>query len=151
LDPTSNVTRLFSKTDQPRNITTCTFEWKLSYKELSFQYILEQVLGDSSNVPSSYEQIGRIAHFNLKEELYNEEKQQLIGQVLIETTASIDTVVQKVGHVSGRYRVYDYKILATRTKSTKNENENEQSLLGTVVVEDGISIPFNVAECYWCT
>jgi tRNA (guanine37-N1)-methyltransferase len=132
-----------------------TFEWNLSYKELSFQYILEQILGDSTNIPSSYEQIGRIAHFNLKEELYKEEKQQLIGQVLIETTSSIDTVVQKVGHVRGRYRTYDYRILATRTKSTKNENEienkNDHSLLGTVVVEDGISIPFNVAECYWCT
>jgi len=129
--------------------------------------------------PSSYEQIGKIAHFNLKQDIYkNFHHQQLIGQVLLETSnGTIDVVVQKVGQVSGKYRTYDYQVLAsspssqittetTTTTTTKNKkkkkkakkkndsNEHDDydtSLMETTVVEDGVTVHLNVAECYWCT
>jgi tRNA G37 N-methylase Trm5 len=145
---------------------------QLSYRQLSFPYILQQLLPWSLlPPPSAYEQIGRIAHFNLKACYQNNEYRHLIGQVLVATTPGIDTVIQKVGQVSGKYRTYQCEILATSSSIENNNIENNNNiekynngdddndtsnpaaslLLHTTVMEDGIHITFNVAECYWCT
>jgi tRNA G37 N-methylase Trm5 len=137
----------------------------LSYRQLSYSYILQQLLPPHLlPPPTSYEQIGHIAHFNLKDTY--QEYQELIGQVLLETTAGINTVVQKVGHVSGKYRTYNYQVLAAthhKTLPEKNHHKdhhynherpsssNSSSLLETTVIEDGVKIHLNVAECYWST
>jgi hypothetical protein len=129
--------------------------------------------------PSSYEQIGHIAHFNLKPKHIPYKK--LIGDALLETSTSIKTVVNKVGQVNGKYRTYECEILAdvynnnnimpTTMDNKKGNNKNEHqtssnnttintnssnsnsssSSLETTVIEDGVSIQLNVAECYWST
>ncbi|KAG7371684.1 met-10+ like-protein [Nitzschia inconspicua] len=131
----------------------------LSYQQLSFQYILQQLLPlHLLPPPSAYEQIGHIAHFNLKEPY--QPYQQWIGQVLVATTPGIDTVVQKVGTVSGKYRTYQYEILAdTRRPISQGNNQStnntisssSSSSLETTHMEDGVQIQLNVAKCYWCT
>ena len=98
--------------------------------------------------PSAYEQIGHIAHFNLKP--YHLPYATLIGEVLLETNPSIEIVVNKVGQVKGKYRTYDYQILASSSPPSAGDGANED-LLETTVSEHGISIQVNVAECYWCT
>ena len=108
---------------------------KIPYTQLSFGYILSQLLPIPP--PAGYEEIGHVAHFNLKP--HHLPYGKMIGQVLRETHPTIDTVVQKVGQVSGKFRTYDLEVLA-------GPSEYE-----TLLVEDGIQIKVNVAECYWCT
>jgi tRNA (guanine37-N1)-methyltransferase len=108
----------------------------ISFRQLSFAYILQQLLPVPP--PSAYEQIGHVAHFNLKP--HHMPFGDLIGQVLVETNPSIETVVTKIGNVQGKYRTYDLQVLA-----------GPENHLETTVVEHGMSIRLNVADCYWCT
>jgi tRNA (guanine37-N1)-methyltransferase len=131
--------------------------------QLSFQYILKTLLPESAlPPPSAYEQIGHVAHFNLKER--HLPFKRLIGSALLESTTSgadsIQTVVNKVGQVDGKFRTYECEILAdVHPKSNVNgvdtadntSSSAASSSLETTVVEDGIAIELNVAECYWCT
>jgi tRNA G37 N-methylase Trm5 len=124
----------------------------ISHNQLSFQYILKQLLPESAlPLPSSYEQIGHVAHFNLKEK--HLPFKHLIGSALLESTSgdSIQTVVNKVGKVDGKFRTYECEILANVFRPRDNDNNHANASLETTVVEDGISIELNVAECYWCT
>ncbi len=124
----------------------------ISSDQLSFQYILKRLLPESAlPPPSAYEQIGHVAHFNLKE--IHLPFKRLIGTALLESNSgdSIQTVVNKVGQVDGKFRTYECEILANKFRVENNDNNNPSSLLETTVVEDGISIELNVAECYWCT
>lgn len=110
-------------------------EITINFRQLSFGYILSQLLPVSA--PSAYEQIGHVAHFNLKPQ--HSPYGELIGQVLRETNPSIDTVVSKVGEVKGDYRTYDLEVLAGPAN------------FETTVIEHGVPIRLNVADCYWCT
>ncbi|OEU12064.1 hypothetical protein FRACYDRAFT_263111 [Fragilariopsis cylindrus CCMP1102] len=131
----------------------------LSYKQLSYQYILNNLLPkDILPAPSSYEQIGHIAHFNLKPKHLPYKK--LIGDALLETSTSIKTVVNKVGQVNGKYRTYECEILADNLSSSSSSSKSSSSSLSssnssdsleTIVIEDGVSIQLNVAKCYWST
>ncbi len=124
----------------------------ISSNQLSFQYILKRLLPESAlPPPSAYEQIGHVAHFNLKQ--VHLPFKHLIGSALLESNSgdSIQTVVNKVGQVDGKFRTYECEILANNHKTENGNNEDPSSLLETTVVEDGISIELNVAECYWCT
>jgi tRNA (guanine37-N1)-methyltransferase len=108
---------------------------ELTFRQLSFGYILSQLLPVPA--PSAYEQIGHVAHFNLKP--HHLPYGKLVGQVLRETNPTIETVVSKVGEVKGKYRTYDLEVLAGPPK------------FDTTVVEHGVQIQLNVADCYWCT
>ncbi|OEU12507.1 Met_10-domain-containing protein [Fragilariopsis cylindrus CCMP1102] len=119
----------------------------ITYKQLSYQYILNNLLPkEALPAPSSYEQIGHIAHFNLKPKHLPYKK--LIGDALLETSTSIKTVVNKVGQVNGKYRTYECEILADNLSSSSSSSS---SCLETTVIEDGVSIQLNVAKCYWST
>ena len=164
----------------------------ITYQNLSYNYILRQLLlmpsssvgskglDDSNNnnninnnndnnninlIPTSYEQVGHIAHFNLRE--HHLPYKKLIGEVLLESATGrgggaggdgengdggrITTVVNKIGQVQGKFRTYDYEVLATSNNKLSNIDENDPALLETTVVEDGVKIHLNLAECYWCT
>ena len=110
-------------------------EIPITFRQLSFGYILSQLLPVSP--PSAYEQIGHVAHFNLKS--HHSPYAELIGQVLRETNPSIDTVVSKVGEVKGMYRTYDLEVLAGPEQ------------FETTVIEHSVAIRLNVADCYWST
>lgn len=113
-------------------------DMQVSYSQLSYHYILSQLLGPRKiPIPSSYEQIGHIAHFNLKP--IHEPYGPLIAQVLTETNPTIETVVTKVGQVHGDYRTYNLKVLAGPEK------------LETTVVEHGVRIQLHIGDCYWCS
>jgi tRNA G37 N-methylase Trm5 len=110
----------------------------ISYQQLSFSYILSQLLSwHHITPPTAFEQIGHVAHFNLKPQ--HVPYGQLIGQVLVDTNPTIETVVSKVGQVSGPFRTYDLDILAGPPRTQ------------TTLVEHGLKVALDVATCYWCT
>jgi tRNA (guanine37-N1)-methyltransferase len=115
-----------------------TVTMDISYSQLSYQYILGQLLTPFGvSIPSAYEQVGHIAHFNFKP--IHEPYGKLIAEVLRETNPMIETVVAKVGKVHGKYRTYDFDILAGPSK------------LETTVVEHGVQIQIHIGDCYWCS
>lgn len=108
----------------------------IPYSQLSYQYILSQLLTPLGvSIPSAYEQIGHIAHFNFKP--MHEPYGKIIAEVLTETNPTIETVVAKVGQVHGKYRTYDFDVLAG------------PSNLETTVVEHGVQIKLHIGDCYW--
>lgn len=126
----------------------------LDHKRWSLSYLLGELLPpELAPHPTAYEQIGHVAHFNLKPG--HVPYGSIIGQALLGTNPTIHTVVNKVGHVSGKYRTYRYEVMASKSSSdgdgNGNGNGNDDISLETTVVEDGVVIRLNVAECYWCT
>lgn len=110
----------------------------VSFSQLSYQYILSQLLTPIGvPIPTSYEQIGHIAHFNFKP--VHKPYGRIIAEVLTETNPTIKTVVAKVGEVHGDYRTYDFDVLAG------------PEMLETTVVEHGVRIRLHIGECYWCS
>ncbi len=111
----------------------------IPYEKQPIQRILSKVLpNEAQPPPTGFEQIGHVIHLNLKEKHIPFGK--LIGSVILDRLSpKIQTVVNKVGEVSGPYRTYDMEILAG-----KDETSVE-------VVEDGVSLHFDLSKVYWCT
>jgi tRNA (guanine37-N1)-methyltransferase len=83
----------------------------LDHTNYTVSYILQQILPpEVYPPPTAFEQVGHVAHLNLKS--IHLPYAKLIGEVLVECIPSIETVVNKVGEVSGDYRTYDMDILA---------------------------------------
>ena len=66
---------------------------KLNFTQL-LSYCLQKALPGLTELPSSFESVGHIAHLNLRDELLPHK--QLIAQVLLDKNPSIRTVVNKV-------------------------------------------------------
>ena len=73
-----------------------SFQLQIGYEQLSVEVILRQLLPASVvDIPSSFEQVGHIAHLNLREELLP--YKHLIGHVILDKNRSnLRTVVNKV-------------------------------------------------------
>jgi hypothetical protein len=71
---------------------------------------MQEVLPEGVDVPSSFETVGHIAHFNLRDEQVP--YQAIIGQVCLDKNPTIKTVVQKVGEIENEFRVFAMKIIA---------------------------------------
>mmetsp|Transcript_9710 Transcript_9710/g.21897 ORF Transcript_9710/g.21897 Transcript_9710/m.21897 type:complete len:602 (+) Transcript_9710:28-1833(+) len=109
------------------------------YQNQPITRILSKVLPpDAQPPPSSYEQIGHVAHLNLRQPHVPHGK--LIGRVMIDRLQpSIRTVVNKVGEVGGPYRTYQMDLLA---------GDDDYFVH---VVEHGVSLFFDLRNVYWCT
>jgi tRNA (guanine37-N1)-methyltransferase len=114
------------------------FPLELSHANWTVPYILQQVLPEEVHPPpTAFEQIGHVAHLNLKPQ--HLPYSGLIGQVLVENIPHIETVVNKLGEVSGDFRTYDMQVLAGR-------NDTNVKL-----VESGIKLHFDLKDVYWCS
>ena len=64
-----------------------------------------------NEIPSSYEQIGHIAHMNLREEVLM--YKYIIGQIILDKNATtIRTVINKTNSITNEYRVFPMEIIA---------------------------------------
>jgi len=76
-------------------------------------------------------------HLNLKERHY--EYRRIIGAIILDHLPNIETVVNKVGEVSGQYRTYDMEVLAGKKSTEVN------------LMEDGMNLRFDLRKVYWCS
>jgi tRNA (guanine37-N1)-methyltransferase len=116
----------------------------IPYQHQPISRILSKILpshsssSDNDAPPSSYEQIGHVAHFNLRQPHIPYGK--LIGRVMLDRLQpSIRTVVNKLGEVGGPYRTYAMELLAGIDDYYVH------------VIEHGISLHFDLRKVYWCT
>ena len=128
------------------------YEHPLGYEHLTAEQVLRKLLPAGMEVPSSFEQVGHVAHVNLREEQLP--FKGLIGQVLLDKNAPrVRTVVNKVESLSRdgtasdqrtpaderawRFRVFPMEVLA-----------GEDSLV-TSVRENGATFKLDFREVYW--
>lgn len=110
----------------------------IQYHQFPSSYILEKILPPEAHPPpTSFETVGHVAHLNLKER--HQPYAKLIGQVILESVPTIDTVIQKVGKVDGPFRTYNHEILAGRNDTTVRVHEH------------GIQMDFDLSKVYWCS
>jgi tRNA (guanine37-N1)-methyltransferase len=89
------------------------------------------------SIPNGFEIVGKIAHFNLKDEYIK--YKYFIGQLVLDKNPSISTVVNKVGKIENVYRTYEMEIIAGE------ENYNVEHKEGSV------RFKFDLRKTYWCS
>ena len=81
----------------------------LGYEQLTYKQALSRLLPPWVSVPSGYEVVGHIAHFNLQEQHWPH--RTLIGQICLEKRG-VRTVVAKLGKVSNLFRTFEMEVIA---------------------------------------
>jgi len=116
-----------------------TFSITLDHNQQTVHSILSKILPDTVQPPpTGFEQIGHVVHLNLKS--HHLPYRKIVGSVILECLSpTIETVVNKVGEVSGPYRTYDMEVLAGKQETT------------VTMHEDGIKLQFDLRKVYWCT
>ena len=111
----------------------------IPYEQQPIHRILSKILPkEAQPPPTGFEQIGHVIHLNLKEKHVS--YRNLIGSVILDRLSpKIQSVVNKVGEVSGPYRTYNMELLAGKPETTVE------------VIEDGVSLHFDLSKVYWCT
>lgn len=110
---------------------------KLGFDNLSMDEVLRQIIPSSvtDELPSSFETVGHLAHFNLKEDIMP--YRHLVGQVVIAKHRHIKTVVTKTGMIESEFRTFPMEIIA-------GENNTVVS-----VRQDGVRFQFDYRDVYW--
>jgi tRNA (guanine37-N1)-methyltransferase len=109
---------------------------RLGYEHFSVDEVLRRLLPATiSEIPSSFEQAGHIAHVNLRDEALPYKK--LIGSVIVDKNPNIRTVVNKVGQIETEYRTFPLEVIA-----------GDDDMMVTLK-ESNASFTFNFAEVYW--
>ena len=103
---------------------------KLTDNDETIAKILKQI-------PNGFEIVGKIAHFNLRDDYLK--YKYFIGQLVLDKNPSISTVVNKVGKIENVYRTYEMEILAGE------ENYNVEHK------EGNIKFKFDLRKTYWCS
>jgi len=111
------------------------YSLKLGYEHLSVEEVLRKVLPSGSEIPSSFEQAGHIAHLNLREEVLPFKR--VIGQVILDKNPSLRTVVNKMGNIENEFRTFPMEVLAG------DDDFN------VTVRESGAKFTFNFRSVYW--
>lgn len=132
------------KNEIPRELLQKAEEWgaqlkgfslSLGYEDLSAEEVLRSLLPDVSEVPSSFEQVGHLAHLNLREDVLP--YKHIIGQVILDKNPKIETVVNKIGQIETEYRTFPMEVIAGSPK------------FDVTVRESGATFKFNFKDVYW--
>ncbi|CAO3617289.1 unnamed protein product [Cunninghamella blakesleeana] len=108
----------------------------LDYTYWTTEQILHSVIPPTiKEIPSSYTQVGHIAHMNLREELYP--WKHLIGQVFLDKNKNITSVVNKINNIDTTFRFFKMEVLAGETDMVAE------------VKESGCKFKFDFSKVYW--
>jgi len=108
----------------------------MDYSFFTADQVLRKLLPEGMEVPSSFEQVGHVAHVNLRDEVVP--YKNLIGQVLLDKNfPRIRTIVNKLETISNEFRVFPMEVIA-----------GEDNLL-TQVKENGATFKLDYREVYW--
>jgi len=115
--------------------TKIYYQVHIGYDDYSFEEVIRKLIPLDIDPPASFESIGHIAHFNLRDDVMPFGK--LIGEVLLDKHPQYRTVVTKVGSLEGPFRTFKMELLA-----------GDDDFQATVK-EEGLTlkVPFN--KVYW--
>ncbi|KAJ2456538.1 tRNA(m(1)G37)methyltransferase [Coemansia sp. RSA 2424] len=100
-----------------------THDVSMDYENWSADDILKAVLPDPNQAPTAYEQIGHIAHMNLRDEYL--EYKSIIGQVIIDKSPTVTMVVNKLDTIDNTFRNFKMEVLAGETNFIAQVREND--------------------------
>jgi tRNA (guanine37-N1)-methyltransferase len=110
----------------------------VSYEDWTSDEILKLILPQGCEIPSSMEQIGNIAHLNLRDELLP--YKYVIGKVLLDKNKGLKTIVNKVGTIETEYRTFGMEVIA---------GNDEPGWSCVVVKEEGYQYNLDFQRVYW--
>jgi tRNA (guanine37-N1)-methyltransferase len=111
------------------------YNMRIGYDSMTVTEVLKHYLPEGTEIPSSFEAIGHIAHLNLRDPVLP--FKYLVGQVILDKNPTIKTVVNKVGTITSEFRVFDMEVLA-------GENETV-----TEVKQHGLRFKLDFRKVYW--
>lgn len=127
--------------EKDRSILTAIAEFHesgkltLEYENWNLSEVLRAALPDNVEVPMSYSRVGHIVHLNLRESQLP--FKNLIGQVYLDKTPNIRTVVNKTSSIDATYRFFAMEFLAGEEDTVVSVKENK------------FTFEFDFAKVYW--
>ncbi|KAI9363679.1 Met-10+ like-protein-domain-containing protein [Pilaira anomala] len=117
-------------------LSTFKHNLEFDYNFWTAEQILHAVMPeDAGDIPSSFTQIGHIAHMNLKD--YYQPWKKLIGEVILDKNKNIKTVVNKVNSIDTTFRFFQMEILA-----------GDPNMIAEVK-ESNCKFKFDFSKVYW--
>lgn len=113
------------------SIKSCT----LKYENWNRHEILKAILPENVQPPTAYSLVGHIMQLNLRD--VHLPYKTIIGQVFLDKTPSVRTVVNKVNAIDTTYRYFTMEILAGEKNTV------------TTTKEHGCTYKFDFARVYW--
>eukprot|EP00668_Euglena_longa_P033467 GGOE01043040.1.p1 GENE.GGOE01043040.1~~GGOE01043040.1.p1 ORF type:complete len:502 (+),score=132.03 GGOE01043040.1:48-1553(+) len=107
----------------------------IGYERLSADEVLRQVMPPGIPIPTSFEQVGHIAHLNLKPA--HEPYKHIIGQVFLDKVPTLRTVVNKLANIETEFREFKMEVLAGEPD------------FQTEVKQHGCTFRFDYSKVYW--
>lgn len=96
----------------------------LTIDQLSLTEVLREVIpAEYTELPTSYEQVGHIAHLNLRDEFLP--YRFVIGEAILRKVAGVRTVVNKDGNIQTQFRTFPMELLAGEANMVARHYENE--------------------------
>ncbi|KAH6569753.1 hypothetical protein BASA50_009748 [Batrachochytrium salamandrivorans] len=114
-------------------LTEHTLELKYDY--WTSDQILRSILPDNLDTPGAFETVGHIAHLNLRDQ-YQPFK-NIIGQVILDKSTHIKTVVNKTDNIDHTFRFFQMEVLAGKSD------------LMADLKEGGCLFHFDFSKVYW--
>ena len=96
------------------------FDWDYWNVDQILRALLPDALEEGA--PSAFSMVGHIAHVNLREEYLA--YRYLIGQVILEKTPRVETVVNKLDTIETEFRVFAMELLAGKPAYTAQVSES---------------------------
>ena len=87
----SDLPSSLSSLCEEHQLETTSHELTFSYEDMTMNEVLTHILPSDVPIPSSFEQVGHIAHLNLREE--HAPFKEAIGTVLLDKNASIEVCI----------------------------------------------------------
>ena len=84
------------------------FDMTIGYDDMMVEEVLTKILPPETEIPSSFEQAGHIAHLNLRDHLVP--YKHIIGQVILDKNPAIKTVVNKIGSIETEFRTFPLEV-----------------------------------------
>lgn len=113
----------------------CEKSVKFSYDNWTRNQILSAILPKDVKAPTSYSRVGHIVHMNLRDEQLP--YKSVIGQVFLDKTPNVRTVVNKLDCIDNTYRNFAMEIIAGEENTVVE------------VKEHGFVYHFDFAKVYW--
>ncbi|KAG0185957.1 tRNA (guanine(37)-N1)-methyltransferase [Apophysomyces sp. BC1034] len=124
------------KVIEEQGLGVVTHNFELGYDYWTVEQIFHAVMPeDATDIPSSFTQIGHIAHMNLREEYYP--WKQLIGEVILDKNKNITSVVNKTSNIDTTFRFFQMEVLA-----------GDGNMIAEVK-ESGCRFKFDFSKVYW--
>lgn len=117
------------------NAEVINHDVKLGYEHFTMEQVLKTLLPESVLAPAGFETIGHIAHLNLLESQLP--YKSIIGQVLLDKTNNIQTVVNKTSFISNQFRVFPMELIAGKEDYF------------TTVTSMNCNFSFDFSQVYW--